>query len=214
MAQQRGHGHNPLPGKRSRAMMSNTRRRRWLRIAGRGLIFVSNRQSFSAKKTPRVAHEPSLRDQSPLVAIHPMALDDPLGAIDTTHGRMRVSRAKERLRRAGFVLADRHPRDPSMSSDRPMAMFYRVWRGVVWVVLASWDGSLAYRVPVAHFDPEDPLMVAEPDALPDETPEAIREYLRSVRWTTVGLFLDVVDAVLALPNLREHSHFPSAREAS
>lgn len=41
-----------------------------------------------------------------------------------------------------------------------------------------------------------------------------RERLRQVRWTKVGLFTEVVEAILGLPELPGHSHFPTARLGS
>ncbi|CAL9677570.1 hypothetical protein SUDANB95_07895 (plasmid) [Actinosynnema sp. ALI-1.44] len=194
--------------KRSAAKSVRRRHPRHVRIAGYGLvtIYVVDRKPRSRVNRVTCVNRP---DSSPLAGIKALALDDPLGAIDTAHGRAEVARAKERLRRAGFTLTEVKPIDRSMRRDRPVAMFHLVWKGVVWVLLASWDGSLAYRLPIEHFDPKDPFMVVDPDGLPDEATEEERNRLRRVRWTSIGMFLDVVEALLTLPALPEHSYFPS-----
>jgi hypothetical protein len=67
-----------------------------------------------------------------------------------------VRQAVERLRRAGYAQSDRLVLDPAMEQNRSVRVFQRVWKGVTWVVLASWDGSLAYRIPVDRFHNEWP----------------------------------------------------------
>lgn len=128
-----------------------------------------------------------------------VALDDPLGWLETTEGAIAVRQAVGRLRRAGYAQVNRLLTDPNVEQNRPVRMFQRYWKGVTWVVLASWDGSLAYRVPAEHFDAEDPFKVPFANDLPEDTPAAAREHLRRVRWVKVGVFLDVVEAILELP---------------
>lgn len=162
-----------------------------------------------------------------------LALDDPWGALETAEGATAVRRAVERLRRAGYSQSDRLVTDPAMDRDRPVRVFQRFWKGVTWVVLASWDGSFAYRVPVDVFRPDDLFAVPDSDDLsafmPDDAEldgddeqtlkenaqhaldDDARERLRQVRWTKIGLFTEVVEAIIQLPELPGHSHFATSR---
>jgi hypothetical protein len=172
-------------------------------------------------------------DRSKIKAI---ALDDPWGALETAEGATAVRRAVERLRRAGYTQSDRTVTDPAMDRDRPVRLFQRFWKGVTWVVLASWDGSFAYRVPVEVFRPDALFTVPSSDDLSAFMPDGAelngddqqtlkeleqhaldsdaRERLRQVRWIKVGLFTEVVEAIIELPELPGHSHFATARSAS
>ena len=165
--------------------------------------------------------------------IKAIALDDPWGALETAEGALAVRHAAERLRRFGYTQSDHLVEDPADGRGRQVRLYQRIWKGVTWVVLASWDGSFAYRVPVDVFRPDDLFSVPSPDHLSDFMPgdedlhaddyatlaeddelgldDEARERLRQVRWTKVGLFTEVVDAILDLPELPGHSHFASAR---
>jgi DNA-binding TFAR19-related protein (PDSD5 family) len=59
-------------------------------------------------------------------------------------------------------------------------------------------------------DDQQTLKEDEQHALDDDA----RERLRQVRWTKVGLFTEVVEAILELPELPGHSHFARSRSTS
>ncbi|GGM76819.1 hypothetical protein GCM10012275_54360 [Longimycelium tulufanense] len=143
------------------------------------------------------------RVSTPVVT--PIALDDPWGHLETNEGISAVRQAANRLRRAGFSQPRDLVIDPS-THGRPARMFVRFWRGVVWVVLAAWDGSLAYRLPADHFDAADPFKVISPEDIPTDSPVEVHECVRQLRWVRIGLFPDVVDAILALPEPPGHAH--------
>lgn len=111
----------------------------------------------------------------------------------------------QRLRLVGYG-----PEDVSIDADNTFVWkFQRNWKAITWVVLSSFDGSLAYRLPTEYFNRANPFFVIDVENLPDTATDAERDRLRAIRWQCQGAFPTVVDAVLNLPDLPGHSHFPS-----
>lgn len=129
--------------------------------------------------------------------VRAQALDDPGGSLETFRGQKAVREATERLRRAGFARTPTPITDPA--TGRCALIFIHYWKKTAWVVIASWDGSLAYRLPAVYVDERDPFKVVSADELP--------ETLRRVRWMRIGLLVDLVNQILSLPELPGHSHF-------
>lgn len=129
--------------------------------------------------------------------VRAQALDDPEGRLDTFEGRKAVREATQRLRRARFLGKSTPIIDPA--TGRQALVFVRCWKKTAWVVIASWDGSLAYRLPASYFDERDPFKVVPVDELPDG--------LRHVRWVRIGHLVKLVDQILDLPGFPGQSHF-------
>jgi hypothetical protein len=109
----------------------------------------------------------------------------------------------QRLRKAGYSVEPAGA-EPELQFVRK---YQRNWKGVTWVVLASFDGSLGYRIPTVHYDATDPFKVITVDNLPDTVPIQERDNLSAVRWSCHGTFPDVAAAILGLPELPGHSQF-------